>query len=568
MNTKTTNLQGKKGSASTAAGIRQENRILRDALNKRVSQLTVLYQMGRDISENENWSDALDRFLMALVKYMQAEGAALLLFSRSESLLASRASFQIKNEILENIGKTLLDEWKEHARSSEIHSFEDYIDHRSSTCLERSEPWRISIIPLRHRSRFLGFLLVEKKYPGAASFEIDYPFLNTVQITFSEQVANAAYISELRHLSRFNHKILENMNSGVITTDLEGKVEFFNQRAGILVPDLRKREKIHFDSIFSSGNFSGEFFNKLISSDKNNYTLEVTALGKETVGFPARLSTSKMRDDHLNGEVIVAIFDDLTGQKAMEKEIRRNDRLRTLGQLSAGVAHEIRNPLTGIATSVEVLEGKLKGEEDKLKYIRAVLEEITRLDGIIKNLLDYARPSKPCLKDCRLNDLVRRVVNLLHEHVKRKGINLKITEKAAVSECCADSDQITQVLLNLTLNAVQACRKKDSIEIILHGEIVDGGKPFMHLEIIDSGPGIPEEIRSTLFEPFVTTKTRGTGMGLAISRQIIEEHGGRINCEFLQKGTKFTMLLPAVPAAGNNNMPLRSGKYVKMHPDS
>ncbi len=530
--------------------ITEELQSLNKALRRHVSQLTILYQMGRDISENENWSDALDRFLMALVNYMRADGAALLLFSERERRLSPRANFQIDVASLEVACELLLGKWRTHPRGTEIHSLESYTDGRFTACLESAAPWKVTLIPLRHRNRALGFLFLEKSYATNQSFRIDYHFLNTVQTIFAEEVANASYISELRQLSRFNEKILENINSGVITTDIEGNVRFLNKRARSLCPRLTEAKHIHFDDVFRSETFGHDFYRKIIQSKKDTHFIEVECLGSEREAFPARLSTTKMHDDNLNGNVVVAIFDDLTEQKRMEAEIRKNDRLRALGQLSAGVAHEIRNPLTGIATSVEVLNSKLKGDKEKAKYIRVALDEINRLDGIIRNLLTFAKPPRPHMVTCSLPEIAGRVISLLSEQARKKGIEVALVEKLEVERCRADPDQLTQVLLNILLNAVQACGKGDRIEVILRDETETGtgGHRRARVDIVDSGPGVPEAIRKSLFEPFVTTKARGTGLGLAISRQIIEEHDGKILCDFPSVGTRVSVILPVAPS--------------------
>ncbi|MEJ2722419.1 MAG: ATP-binding protein [bacterium] len=243
-----------------------------------------------------------------------------------------------------------------------------------------------------------------------------------------------------------------------------------------------------------------------------------------------------MYDDNLNGNVLIGIFDDLTDQKNMQAEIRRHDRLRVLGQLSAGVAHEIRNPLTGIATTAELLGSKIK-DEGKTKYVRAILDETNRLDEIIKNLLNFARPAKPCLGICALSDISKRVVNLLSEEAGKKGIGLEMTDDATNDVCTADPNQLTQVLLNIVLNAIQACDEGNRIEVKLTNEGGSGaaGTGYTRVEISDNGPGVPDEIRDSLFEPFVTTKTYGTGLGLAISQQIVDEHRGTIECDFLTR---------------------------------
>jgi signal transduction histidine kinase/DNA-binding response OmpR family regulator len=526
----------------------EELQTLNRRLYKVVSQLKTLYHMGRDLAENENWSDALDRFLMALVSFMAADGAALLLFSYNNSVLATRSSFQIDQDICAGACAQILSQWKRHTRSTEIHSLESYGEGNYNSCLEGESRWRVTLIPLRHRNRPLGFLLLEKDYKDGLDFKGDYDFLSTLQTIFVEELANASYISELRHLSRFNNKVLDNIRSGVITTDLQGKVNYSNEWARGMCPGLRspKPKPIHFDELFESRQFGGEFYDRVIKSQKNSHVLEVVCKGGASEPFPARLRTAKMYDDNLDGMVIVAIFEDLTEQRRMEAEIRRNDRLRVLGHLSAGVAHEIRNPLTGIATSAEVLADRLGKEDSNVKYIRAILDEIHRLDGIIRNLLDFARPPKPQLAPCSLPSIIERVFSLLKEEASKKGVDLRLGDDLEAVFCEADSSQITQVLLNVVKNAVQACDRGDEVQLDVKQE-PPGDASFakvVRIDVIDSGPGVPREVRESLFDPFVTTKTKGTGLGLAISQHIVEEHSGSIACDFLARGTRFSIRLP------------------------
>jgi signal transduction histidine kinase/DNA-binding response OmpR family regulator len=544
------NLFGRKEIELNDAIVRsnEELQTLNTRLYKVVSQLKTLYHMGRDLAENENWSDALDRFLMALVNFLGAEGAALLLFSRNNSVLAPRSSFQIGEDVLGGACVQILSRWKRHTRSTEIHSLESYSGGKYNSCLESTSSWRMTVIPLRHRNRPLGFLLLEKDYKDGYEFKGDYDFISTLQTIFVEEIANASYISELRHLSRFNNKVLDNIRSGVITTDLGGTVNYSNEWARGMCPDLRAHspKPIHFDELFKSRQFGRNFYERVMKSKKNSHVLEVECRGGRTEAFPVRLRTAKMYDDNLGGMVIVAIFEDLTEQKRMEAEIRRNDRLRVLGQLSAGVAHEIRNPLTGIATSAEVLADRLGRDNENVKYTRAILDETRRLDGIIRNLLDFARPPRPKIAACSLPDIFARVVTLLSDEAVKKGVELSVEKNPEAVYCEADAAQLTQVLLNIVLNAVQACGDGD--EVVIGAKRENAQDPsyakVVRIEIRDSGPGIPAEIRDSLFDPFVTTKSRGTGLGLSISQHIVEEHSGSIACDFLAKGTRFSIRLP------------------------
>jgi signal transduction histidine kinase len=517
-----------------------------DTLRRQVSQLTILYQMGRDISENENWSDALDRFLMALVNYAEAEGAALLLFSRGGECLAARSNFQVAEEALSRTGGVLGARWRENPRGFEIHAAESYAEPVFNACLERLKPWRLTVVPLRYRSRVWGFLVIEKRYRSNARFRQDYPFFTTVQTILAEEVANASYISDLRQLSRFNHKVLDNIQSGVITTDLEGRVVFSNHIAAEMCPALRGQDKIHFDRLFESRDHPKGLFRPIMESDIDTRVLEVSYRSAGDRETPARLSISKMHDDGLNGTVVVGIFEDLTEQKKLEAEVRRMDRLRVLGQLSAGVAHEIRNPLTGISASAELLGKRIGAQEDKRKYIAAILDETRRLDGIVRNLLSFAKPAKPTFGLCAPGEVSGRVVGLLAEQAAQKGVEVRVRDDLGGRLLHADADQLTQVLLNLVLNSIEACGRGNTVEISLAVEPGDSRPEaeVVRFDVSDDGPGIPPDVAERLFEPFVTTKAQGTGLGLAISQQIIEEHRGTIRCRCGAGGTTFTIRIP------------------------
>lgn len=517
---------------------------MREQFQRVAAQLRTLYQMGRDLGEDENWSDALDRFLMALVSFMGASGSGLLLFSENERALSARAVFHLDDDLVARAISTIRDGWHQHARRAEIHSLESYGEALATSCLERVAPWSATVIPLRHRGHALGFLVFEKPYASSRDFQRDYHFLSALQTIFAEEIANASYISDLRQLSRFNHKVLDNIHSGVVTTDIEGNIRYSNSWASDMCPRLRSlsRATVAFDDLFHDSQRT-ELFRSFHESAADSDVVEVDCHGGRPQAFPARLRLAKMHDDHLNGTVVVAIFEDLSEHKRMEEAIRRNDRLRSLGQLSAGVAHEIRNPLAGIATTAEVLASKLQGDEEKVKYIHVMLDEVGRLDGIVRNLLAFARPPKPELAPCAVGEIVERVHVVVLEQARVRGVSLR-ADPGNAERCLADASQLTQVLLNLTLNAVQACATGDEVSISARSES-DADRSWVSIEVCDSGTGVPAEVRESLFEPFVTTKTQGTGLGLAISRQIVEDHRGTIVCAFLERGTKFTVRLPA-----------------------
>jgi nitrogen-specific signal transduction histidine kinase len=518
----------------------------RERLQRVAAQLKTLYHMGRDLGEDENWSDALDRFLMALVNFMSASGAGLLLWSDRERSLSARAVFHLDEALVARVIDTIREGWKHHARGSEIHSLESYAaGERATSCLERTTGWSLTIIPMRHRGRALGFLVLDKGYGSGHDFQWDYHFLSTLQTIFAEEIANASYISELRQLSRFNNKVLDNIRSGVVTTDQDGLIRYANAWAEDMCPVLRtlSRSRLAFDDLFQPADESPGLFRRFMTSGPDALVVEVGCRGGGAP-FPARLRLTRMHDDLLNTTVVVAIFDDLSEFKRMEEALRRNDRLRAIGQLSAGVAHEIRNPLAGIATTAEVLAGKLGPGDERARYTRVILDEVTRLDGIVRNLLAFARPPRPTIAPCAVDGLLDRIRSLVGEQASARGVELCAQPVQPGAACLADAALLTQVLLNLALNAVQACGAGDRVSVRSRVEN-ELARDWVVIEVEDTGPGVAPEVRETLFEPFVTTRSQGTGLGLAISRQIVEDHHGSLACAFLERGTRFTIRIPA-----------------------
>lgn len=512
-----------------------------ESLKKHVTRLKVLYQMGRDISSNENWSDALDRFLMALCKYLDADGAGLLMFSGSETVLNVRTLYHIETELLERAVDTLIEAYNRDTLRTEIFSLEGCTGEHTPTCLELKKPWEHTVVPLLYKGRWLGFLVIKKGYRSRREYVNDYHFMNTIQTILTEEVANAVNISRLRNLKDFNETILENINSGVLKTDREGNVVFVNRRAREILGGAMAGSAT-FDELFVNPYGDGGLFGHLVGSDNRSCSLEGTLTHPGGGKVPIRLNSTVVETDDYHGKTIVAVFEDLTERMALEEELRRADRLRSLGELSAGVAHEIRNPLTGIATTAQVLKDKLEGEPEKVKYLSVILEEINRLDEIISNLLTFARPISPAPEELSAHRLIEEALLLLADKAAEKGVTIQFESELAEERCFFDRDQIKQVVLNIALNGIQACQRGGKLSVRIHE---GGNHSLIVFEFADTGDGIAEEVSDKLYDPFFTTRPEGTGLGLSISRKIVESHGGTIyhQCR-ADEGTTFFVELP------------------------
>jgi signal transduction histidine kinase len=221
-------------------------------------------------------------------------------------------------------------------------------------------------------------------------------------------------------------------------------------------------------------------------------------------------------------------------------QMSRAEHLATLGELATGLAHEIRNPLAGIAGVIEIIGRDLPSTSPARSVVKDVRQEITRINRIVSDLLQTARPHPPRVSKGDLNTTVEHAVMLGRQQALARSIEITLHKDPSLPEVEHDSDQIHQVLLNLLLNALQAIdgNGKIAVSVKPHGE-------FATIEVSDNGPGIAPEHLPSIFRPFYTTKGEGTGLGLSLARRIVEEHHGRLDVtSTVGKGTRFVVKLP------------------------
>lgn len=269
------------------------------------------------------------------------------------------------------------------------------------------------------------------------------------------------------------------------------------------------------------------------------------------------------------GEVpkgMLVLIRDTSEERTFEEEMRRRERLASIGELSAGVAHEIRNPLTGIGNCAQVLRDRIPAEDPQQRFVQIILDEAARLNRIVDSLLSFARPSRPQLREADVTEILRHVVDLEDEALKERGILRETKMRGRIPRIFIDPEQITQVLLNIIRNAAEAMptggrlmlecavirrrphvrrgtgqRRSDRIRIERQAPMMR----YVQVRIGDTGRGIPKEALPRVFDPFFTTRPKGTGLGLSITQTIVKEHGGFISVRSIEnKGTTVLVDLP------------------------
>jgi two-component system sensor histidine kinase HydH len=245
-----------------------------------------------------------------------------------------------------------------------------------------------------------------------------------------------------------------------------------------------------------------------------------------------------------NGAVVV--LRDLREIKLLQEKVKRSEKLAAIGELAAGVAHEIRNPLSSIRGFAQFLRHSLKDKPQEKEYAETMVTEVDRINKVVTDLLTFARPMTVEISPTDITELIEHSIRLVEADALARDIKIQM-KVSDLPKLRLDANQITQALLNLLLNALQALPPKGSIET---GAELDTAESRLHLWVKDDGPGIPFNQIKKIFDPFYTTQKKGTGMGLAIVYKIAENHNGEIKVDSPPKGMTrgccFSIIIPII----------------------
>jgi signal transduction histidine kinase len=234
-------------------------------------------------------------------------------------------------------------------------------------------------------------------------------------------------------------------------------------------------------------------------------------------------------------------------QRVHDAEMVQAEHLATMGELAAGVAHEIRNPLAGIAGAIEIITKDFPKDHPDREILEDLREEVRRIENVLNNLLAYARPKPPQFGLADLKETVARTLQLARQQTGNKKVEFSIQIPSSLPHFHMDSEQLHQVLLNLVLNGIQAIEREGRISITAGVKKSAGpGRPeVVEISVADTGSGMSPETLEKIFRPFYTTKRGGTGLGLSLCRRIISQHGGTLTAESqLNKGSRFVIRIP------------------------
>ena len=324
--------------------------------------------------------------------------------------------------------------------------------------------------------------------------------------------------------------IIDSLGSGLVTTDLNGKIYLFNPAAAEI--SGRSSEEV-------VGSAIREIFPAL-PADAGVGNFEVTIAGRGKPELCLQFSVTPLTMDSLGPTGYVWCFDDVTEMREMERELRKKERMAAIGVMSAGIAHEIRNPLASITGSFRLLQSELKLESEQMQLVRIIARETERLNQTINDFLLYARPSAPRLKPVRLDQVISDSVQLI-KNSPDLGPDHNIESDLEPVTANLDEGMMRQVLYNLASNAFKAMPDGGTFRIVLRRK-QDGAR----LRFEDSGRGMSGSEVDSAFLPFNSAFRTGTGLGLSIVYQIVTSHKGSISVRSKPgEGTTFTVDLPS-----------------------
>ena len=413
--------------------------------------------------------------------------------------------------------------------------------------------------PLKLKDKVFGMLYFDTARSNTQFSEQDLKLCTAMALQLAVCLENARLYSELLDASEFNNSVMRSLKSGIVVVDNTGRVLRINRATQEI---LRKTETNLLGR--SLGDFIecaelNRMVQKTLTTGQAEDRAEVLVrLGSETV--PLGLSTSVLTDH--NGKVIgaVANFRNLSHVRKLEEQVRRSQSMAALGQMAAGVAHEIRNPLNSIRGFAQLLQEGAANNPKQSEYAQIVLEQVDRMNGIVQGLLDYSRQRELTLVPVHLEKLVEKLTQEMAADVAKARVRIELPRsESPMPAVLGNADKLRQVFQNILLNAVQASQP-DSRIVVSFGLIQEAVPQEVKEKIGDTPPkrqvaiafqdygcGMDAAVMQKVFDPFFTKKDTGTGLGLSISQRIIDQHSGRIEVKSeAGKGSTFTVYLPAV----------------------
>jgi PAS domain S-box-containing protein len=367
-------------------------------------------------------------------------------------------------------------------------------------------------------------------------------------ITFLHYDSTKRTLEEVKGLAR---NILQSIPTGILTLNRSGVITAVNPTAEALLKRSAADLLGHsYEAVFAGGELIRGVLDAALRDHRHVSQKDLSLESSEPVMHTIRVSTVELTGDDGEPAGVILQAQDVTEWLALEQRVRVADKLAALHTLSAGVAHELRNPLSAIDLNLHLLEEELKEKSTSpgqgARYLHVLNAECRRLSGILDNFMKFSRPGSVGLHEVAIRTLIEHIVALMQFEAEERHVRLEQEVEESLPPVLGDETAISQALVNVIVNALHAMPDGGVCRIVVDARQSEGRR-WVAVSVRDTGVGIEKEALSRLFEPFYTTKSSGTGLGLAVAYRIMEDHGGTIRVSSHRgSGTTVTMMFPAV----------------------
>ena len=405
-----------------------------------------------------------------------------------------------------------------------------------------------------------GVVMLGQRENGRIYDKTEQDALQILCNQFAVALENAQMYTEMQDSKIRNEIMLDQLVSGVILADTKRTITLFNHEAQ-RITDIKEEAAIGHTIDILPESIRETLDSALqLGCGERNLDAQLFEQDEERGNLNIRMGTTFLHGHDCKPMGALMVFTDMTELRGLEAQVRRADQLSSVGTLAAGMAHEIKNPLVTIKTFTQLLPERYSEKDFREDFSSLVADEVSRIDGIVNQLLSFSKPAKPHLVPMNLHDTIEQTIKLTHEQMAQRNIAAQNNCSAQIDRINGDAKLLSQALVNLMLNAIQAINENGTITVgttNCHYRFAVDGKSqksttrnCIRLQITDTGKGIPQENLQKIFDPFFTSKSEGTGMGLSVAHGIISEHHGVVEVESISgKGTTFYLYIPVIDEA-------------------
>jgi PAS domain S-box-containing protein len=509
-------------------------------------QILSLFNFISKITGYLDMSQLLPIALKEMLHVLKADRGAILFLNKADELVPQVITPEDSDDVV--ISRTITERVLASRQGLLSNPGSSEQDLRKTVAISRRDVGSVLCVPLLTEDRVTGVVYLDTRALSVRFSERSLHLMSAMAMQLAIAVQNANLYKSLRNSEEFASCILKSMGSGLMVVDERGIVIRANDTAcQVLELEQKDLTGIYMAGIAQLHEMAGMVEQTRLTGIPMERS-EVAAKVNDR-DIPLGVSTSLLEDYSGKASGVICTFRDLTRLKKLGEEVRRSQRLASLGEMAAGIAHEIRNPLNSVYGFAQLLQESAAKRNDlgEQEYASIISEEVTRIDKIVQDMLDFSRQQDFAMSELDLTQALKGIIHRMTPDSITENLTLGFStpEKKPIT-IMGNADKLVQVFSNIIRNACQACAEGGEVNV--SAEVLRDAAhvyPEAVISIVDDGDGISKENLEKIFNPFFTTKDQGTGLGLSICQKIIEQHAGRIEVESEPGlGSTFRVYLP------------------------